>query len=602
MRAVVVVLFLLLPLTATAQPHKPWPDALCDGGEPWACAESGTRLARQGADGDAMRRFWRACAADDPDGCDQVAQMLEAGRAGGFDVAEARAQAKAACDKGQARACLALGHLHTLGVGQAVDHEAARRLYTSACSKDAWTCTGLAWQLELGLGVTEDAAHAAKLYRKACDAKNLRGGCRNIARLVAPREAASVRDRACKAGEPVACYQLGRHDRACKLGVSASCREHARALIGKGDVAGAEAPYGLACGVGDAAACGELGVLRINAGDATAAAKHLETGCAAKDAPSCLYLGLLLVQGNGVKADPARAIAAWRVACDAGLHEACGQLGVALVKGVGGTADPSAGFTLVQRACDGGLAASCADLGVLYHDGTGVKADPAKSRASFEKACAGGHADACRVAKAPAAQAPVSKPKAKAAASFGDPTELMKEVADLEARCERTRDGSMCHHAAMRLRRTAWHRQPDREKSLFAKGCQLGHGDSCAEADDAATLQRGCDLSSGTACERLARRVGTSDRARAEALYLRACDLGTASGCVLVAARAEGAGRRDDARRYYDLGCTRNDPLGCTMLGDLLRKSGDATAARAAYRKGCDLKYADACERLGKLE
>lgn len=604
MRVAVFLVLLAMPTVALAQ-SAPWPEALCQRGEPWACVESGTRLAKQSADREAMEHFWRACEADEPDGCSRVGQMLKAGRDGGFDFAAARTRLTAACDTAQPRACLALGHLHTLGAGGPAAHDVARTLYTAACARDPWTCSGLGWQLELGLGVTRDAAGAIKHYKKACAAKNLHGGCRMVAELGGDKAARPVRDRACKAGEPIACFRLGRHDRACTLGVSASCREQARATLARGDAAAAERLYGLACGVGDPAACGELGLLRLQAGDAATATQYLEYGCAAKDPPSCLNLGLMLALGHGVTADPARGVAALRQACDGGLAEACGQLGVAVVKGLGGKADPAAGLALIQQACDAGRAASCGDLGILYHQGTGVTADPAKARAAFDRGCAGGHADSCASARTLAEAATPTKPTAPAGRPkdiFTLEAEAKAEAKQLEATCDKTGDGAACFRAAMRLRRITFARSPDREQRLFAKGCQLGHGESCAETGEATSLKRGCDLGAGKACVALARQTAKTDRAGAQALNLRGCELGAGAGCLMAGGAAHGAGRRDEAIRLYRKACELNDPVGCAFLAEQLEKDGDLTEARRLFRTSCDAGYDSACRALKRLE
>ncbi|TWB01638.1 sel1 repeat family protein [Bradyrhizobium stylosanthis] len=52
-----------------------------------------------------------------------------------------------------------------------------------------------------------------------------------------------------------------------------------------------------------------------------------------------------------------------------------------------------------------------------------------------------------------------------------------------------------------------------------------------------------------------------------DALFLRACKLGAASGCTNVAASMEDSGDYTCPNRTYELACDRDDPWACTMMG-----------------------------------
>ena len=52
-----------------------------------------------------------------------------------------------------------------------------------------------------------------------------------------------------------------------------------------------------------------------------------------------------------------------------------------------------------------------------------------------------------------------------------------------------------------------------------------------------------------------------------DALFLRACKLGVASGCTNVAASMEDSGDYACPNRTYELACGRDDPWACTMMG-----------------------------------
>ena len=52
-----------------------------------------------------------------------------------------------------------------------------------------------------------------------------------------------------------------------------------------------------------------------------------------------------------------------------------------------------------------------------------------------------------------------------------------------------------------------------------------------------------------------------------DALFLRACKLGAASGCTNVAASMEDSGDFACPNRTYELACGQDDPWACTMMG-----------------------------------
>ena len=149
---------------------------------------------------------------------------------------------------------------------------------------------------------------------------------------------------------------------------------------------------------------------------ATAAAAPFEKECDAGDPRACVRAGLSMDRSAK---DPARAVAFYRRACDAGeqagchdlaVHQhdngllrkacdagaaaSCTQLGLALDQG-----DPAAAAALYQRACDRGDAAGCSDLAVDLRRGLGVAKDEARADQLFKSACASGFALGCWHAK-----------------------------------------------------------------------------------------------------------------------------------------------------------------------------------------------------------
>jgi len=589
-RALVVVL-VCLSSTALAQTAAvPWPDELCRKDEPWACIETGLYFARGGRDTEAIERFWRACEANDLEGCAKVSEMSQAKRGTGFAFAPVRERLKAACSKELPRACLALGHLHGFGIGQAVAPEAARKLYAWSCAKDPWTCSGLALQTQVGQGTPADEKRAAELYRKACDAKNARSGCRSLGEMLDDDAAFA---RACDGGDPVSCFALDRFERACTLGHSEACFEHGRALAAKQDLAKAGAAYNKACGIGQPSACGELGMLAIQGPEGGKALQLLEYACTNGYLRGCMALGSVLVQLKRSDAEVTRGVGLLRKACDGGDLEGCGGLGVTLVQGIGGKADPAAGVALVRKACDGGRVESCADLGVVYQKGLGgVKADAAEGKRLLAKACAAGHKQSCEAVKSADAAARMSGMKDM----FIEGPQRAKA---LEAECDRNRDGKSCAEAAWSLARAMGNVKE--QARLFAKACTMGHAPACEHAQDEASLDRGCnEHGSGKACERLGRNVDRKDPARSARLYARGCELGDGASCFASSGRAKAP---EERMRLYRRACDLGDANGCEFMGNALKAAGKRAEARAAYERSCEASkhYDRDCKRAKEL-
>ncbi|MCK1386806.1 hypothetical protein [Bradyrhizobium sp. 21] len=82
-----------------------------------------------------------------------------------------------------------------------------------------------------------------------------------------------------------------------------------------------------------------------------------------------------------------------------------------------------------------------------------------------------------------------------------------------------------------------------------------------------------------------------------DALFLRACKLGAASGCTNRAATMEASGDYACPNRTYELACARDDPWACTMMGfHLIKGLGvekDHERARRMLAKSCRFGDAD---------
>jgi len=127
-------------------------------------------------------------------------------------------EARAQCERGDGRACYALGQLFHQGKAVSKDDARASALYKKSCdSSDANGCASLAFAYEHGLGVTENRARAAELYRKACAGGNA-VACHNLGLQLSPmsdlqkstREDIPLYRKACTAGFAPSCDSLAR--------------------------------------------------------------------------------------------------------------------------------------------------------------------------------------------------------------------------------------------------------------------------------------------------------------------------------------------------------------------------------------------------------
>lgn len=125
--------------------------------------------------------------------------------------------------------------------------------------------------------------------------------------------------------------------------------------------------------------------------DAAAFARNCEQG----DAVGCNDLGVSYLHGEGVPADPTRAVQSFERSCRDGNPDACSNLGALNERGVGGEVNVGEAARLYERACSGGSALGCSNLGALYWRGLGVARDDEEAQRLFAQACAGGSAAGC---------------------------------------------------------------------------------------------------------------------------------------------------------------------------------------------------------------
>jgi hypothetical protein len=123
-----------------------------------------------------------------------------------------------------------------------------------------------------------------------------------------------------------------------------------------------------------------------------------------------------------------------------------------------------------------------------------------------------------------------------------------------------------------------------------------------------------CEASEGNGCYAAALRIEELKAAPqySEALFLRACSLGVASGCTnrasgMLVLESQRADSWPCANRTFEAMCNRDDPWACTMWGaSLARGSGvgqDLKRALEVLPKGCRFGREDeACAAALKLQ
>ena len=307
-------------------------------------------------------------------------------------AAKACVDAAAGCRRGAAPLCLLAGDA-ARALGRKPSLTEAEQLYAKACK--AGLTRACVRQAEVQFPAATDAAARARLrgvFERACAAGEPLG-CSDLGVYYAygvdlpadPSRAAALRTDACRKGELDACVDLARQQDD-GLGLAEDPSAAVQVWLG-------------ACRQWHADACFYAGV-RIQQGrgakaDPALAAGLLRRSCEAGHAKACYWIGTALFNGHGAVKDEAAAVPWMAEACARDEAEACMDLGWVTAHGRGVTADPASAKPLLQQACDSGQAAACFYLGELLRDGLGGPADAAKAATLFAKACQNGHSDSC---------------------------------------------------------------------------------------------------------------------------------------------------------------------------------------------------------------
>ncbi len=301
---------------------------------------------------EAAASLQRSCEVEDPRGCYELGELLQAGQGQPKDLDRARAAFARACDAGSSdgcerhelldlplkgcndgdgMACAELARSYSASPGHRRDRDRAGELWERACDLTASACRDAGDAYRLGVGVSPDLDRALAYYNRA--------GERDVTRRF--EEAA----RGCKKGLPQACVRLGDlyfGDPAGTPLQADAAREHYER--------GCELMGGEACmRLVDRYSVDQDG--RPNA----SAVRYAKAACDASDGAGCTVWGNLIT-GKVVDAPESAVREAYQKACDRGDGEGCYRLGLALQR------DPNradASIALLQRACSLSYTAAC---------------------------------------------------------------------------------------------------------------------------------------------------------------------------------------------------------------------------------------------------
>jgi TPR repeat protein/predicted Ser/Thr protein kinase len=475
------------------------------------------------------------------------------------------------CDAGHLLACTRLGSLMTQGLGVPLDPPRAHPLFRRACEGgEPEACAHLGAMYENGEPIAPDAVRAVAAYQQSCEGGHglgctLLGGLRRRGLGLPQDRAAARRD----------------HQRGCELGSALACSTAAEELV-ESSAAGQEAE-GLrlaargqllareGCRLGEPLDCVVLGLDALRDWNAPRdygrAAAAFQRGCDAGGGHACALLGRLYLTGLGVSADAARAVDLYERGCLRLDSRACGSLGLTLAEGMGVPVEADKGRTILERLCARRVPV-CWPLGRLYKGGTGnLPADPARALALYEQDC--------------------------------------------DTRFEHAPQG--CWRAGRAYRPGGWGPvDPVRERTLLARGCELGSVDACSDlaavhlregrASDAFSLMTMACRSAGADCAKLARLylegAGTEKSLpRALEILEKACAIGDGESCQeLGTLNLEGRHVPVSPFRalgYLEKGCAGFDAPSCLSAAKIL-DGGRGLAAQPARaielrRQGCQM-------------
>jgi len=345
-----------------------------------------------------------------------------------------------------------------------------------------------------------------------------------------------------------------------------------------------EAMFASACEKGYSPACNRVSWLDDDRRPSLESALAvLVPSCDAGEPVACVVTGWANEQLASQRRSDAdryikRAARNYKVHCDAGFAPACHDYARVLYEVPDLGADPRAAVKRWQDACSSGFGPSCTALGALYAaGGRSIRADSRTAKSYAQKGCDAGDPAGC--------------------ALIADDESSGWDAAKLDETY-----GGLCdqgHRASCwTLARTYFdgiHPEPasGRTQQLFERACDLGHARGCYES--------GRHYGEGS----------RPDDAKAADYYLRACSLGSASGCsaqvdMILTDRVEGSIK--SALPAFELACEeRESAPACAMLADALLEGvdvpRDAERAKELLLRVCRDERSDpnACATLAKV-
>jgi hypothetical protein len=171
-----------------------------------------TRVAKQ-----AFGALVDTCDAEVPAACGALARAIAAGRVPRATAKVVLGRIRASCDEGKPLWCRRLAYWHEHGLSVAKDAVKARTFYRKACDAgDGRACTDLGRMLASGEGGERSETAALGLLRPACDKGGDSGAaCSSLGMILLSHpgeadrlEGARLLDRACEAGDGLACQRL----------------------------------------------------------------------------------------------------------------------------------------------------------------------------------------------------------------------------------------------------------------------------------------------------------------------------------------------------------------------------------------------------------
>jgi len=349
-------------------------DASCKAGQMTACArlgwlfENGSRVPKD--EEQAATLFDRACRAGSPIGCSRLGYF----RLDHDAPAEALPLLKTACDGDDSAACAGVAFLYATGKGVPQNDDVALPLYQRSCDLgDPAGCYNVGEMVGYGRGAPRDDARAVAAYREGCEGGSS-SACTNLGYFIEHGRGAPADPK-----QGVELYRRGCKPTTCSVSNALGCVNLGRAYMDGIGVAkdGKEA----------ARIFGEM-CERPPDPDDTDAAPNISRACS--------LLGALYSEGNGVKADPARAVELTRRGCDQGDSFGCFNMGIFYKVGQGVDKDPAQSADFFNRACTASDAEGCYQLGLFYETGQGVGGiDRRRAHTLFAQACKGGYQEAC---------------------------------------------------------------------------------------------------------------------------------------------------------------------------------------------------------------